>query len=109
PKDVPTAVRTLLLATKRLQDTLRLWAAGQASETAVSDVYVQIGNDFNATVNAFAEHGVDLSEIYSVPADLRLVLENCLGEEPSPEVLDTYMPDIRRILYALLEGIQRKQ
>lgn len=73
PKDVPSAVRALLLATKRLQDTLRRWAVRSATEDDVSDVYVEIGNEFNTTMNAFADHGVDLRSVDLSPAiiDLR--------------------------------------
>lgn len=49
------------------------------------------------------------SEIYSVPKDLRDVLENCLGEDPSPQVLATYIPEVRRILFNLFQGLQNKQ
>jgi hypothetical protein len=121
-------VRSLLEATKTLQDKLRLWAIEKASEADVSDCYVAIGNEFNATINAFSAYDIDLryvsvsphvcaslmksvpcSEIYSVPKDLREVLENCLGENPSPQVLNTYMPEVRRVIYTLLQGLQAKQ
>lgn len=58
--DVPSAVRNLLLSMKQLQDILKYWSVGQATEAQVSDVYVQIGTDFNATVNAFTYHKIDL-------------------------------------------------
>ena len=41
--------------------------------------------------------------------DLREVLENCLGEEPSPHALDRYMPQVRRVVYELLVGLRSKQ
>jgi hypothetical protein len=50
-----------------------------------------------------------LSEVYAVPKELREILENCLGEDPSPQVLNTYMPEVRRVCYTLLEGLQSKQ
>jgi uncharacterized membrane protein len=59
-KDVPHAVHSLLEATKTLQDKLRLWSIGKASETDVSDCYVAIGNEFNATINAFAVYDIEL-------------------------------------------------
>jgi hypothetical protein len=49
------------------------------------------------------------SEIYSVPKDLREILENCLGEDPSPQVLNTFMPEVRRVLFHLYQGLQAKQ
>jgi hypothetical protein len=107
--DVPTAVRNLLVATKQLQEALRLWSVQQATEMEVSDTYVTVGTDFNETVSAFAQHKIDLSEIHSVPRDLRGVLEQCLGEDPSPEALAIYMPEVRQILYSLLQGLRSKQ
>lgn len=81
----------------------------RASETQVSDVYVQLGNEFNTMVTAFARHNIDMSEIYAVPRELRAVLEQCLAEDPSPQVLEQYMPAVRTILYHLLEGLKNKQ
>ncbi|PBK91757.1 hypothetical protein ARMGADRAFT_931676 [Armillaria gallica] len=109
PGDVPTAVHALLLSTKQLQESLRLWSINQATETQVSDVYVQIGTQFNTTIHAFAYHKIDLSDIHSIPTDLRTVLEQCLAEDPSPQALALYMPEVRRVLYKLLKGLQAKQ
>ncbi|KAK0238372.1 hypothetical protein EDD85DRAFT_769067 [Armillaria nabsnona] len=109
PGDVPTAVHALLLSTKQLQESLRLWSINQATETQVSDVYVQIGTQFNTTIHAFAYHKIDLSDIHSIPTDLRTVLEQCLAEDPSPQALAMYMPEVRRVLYKLLKGLQAKQ
>ncbi|KIK55282.1 hypothetical protein GYMLUDRAFT_48006 [Collybiopsis luxurians FD-317 M1] len=109
PGDVPSAVRNLLLSMKQLQDILKHWSVGQASETQVSDVYVQIGTDFNATVHAFAYHKIDLSDIHSIPKDLRNVLEQCLAEDPSPQILAVFMPQVRQVLYRLLRGLQARQ
>jgi len=109
PSDVPTAVSTLLGLTKQLQETLRLWSIRQASETQVSDAYILVGMQFNATVNAFARYHVDLSDLYGVPTELRAVLETCLGDDPSPRALEQYMAQIRNILYNLLQGLQAKQ
>jgi hypothetical protein len=60
PDKVPSTVHNLLTSTKRLQEVLRLWSVEQASEGDVSDTYVQIGNEFNLTISAFAEHQIDL-------------------------------------------------
>ncbi|KAK0203196.1 hypothetical protein DFS33DRAFT_1262348 [Desarmillaria ectypa] len=109
PGDVPAAVHALLLSTKQLQESLRLWSINQATETQVSDIYVQIGTQFNTTVHAFAYHKIDLSDIHSIPTDLRTVLEQCLAEDPSPQALAMYMPEVRRVLYKLLKGLQAKQ
>jgi hypothetical protein len=58
--DVPTAVKSLLLATKQLQEALYQWSIGQVSETDVSDVYVRIGTDFNHALHAFAYYSIDM-------------------------------------------------
>ncbi|THU77064.1 hypothetical protein K435DRAFT_703224 [Dendrothele bispora CBS 962.96] len=107
--DVPSAVRNLLLSTKELQETLRRWSIAQATETQVSDVYVQIGTDFNATIHAFAHHRIELNDIHSFPKELRTVLEQCLAEDPSPDVLSQFMPEVRRVLSKLLRGLQARQ
>lgn len=49
------------------------------------------------------------SEIHTVPTDLRNVLESCLGEEPSPEALAEYMPDVRQIVWNLLWALRGKR
>ncbi|KAF7982519.1 hypothetical protein HWV62_28130 [Athelia sp. TMB] len=107
--DVPIAVGNLLVATKDLESALRNWSAGRASENEVSDTYVVVGTEFNNMITAFAQHGIDLSEIHSVPTDLRTVLESCLGEEPSPYILEDYMPDVRTIVWNLLRCLKMKR
>ena len=37
------------------------------------------------------------------------MLESCLGEDPSPETLERYMPEVRQVLYRLLKGLQSRQ
>ena len=49
------------------------------------------------------------SDLHSIPAELRVVLERCLSEDPSPELVETYMPDLRKVLYKLLKGLQDRQ
>lgn len=61
PSDVPTAVATLLGLTRQLQDVLRLWSDAAAGENQVSDAFVLVGMQFNATVNAFSRHRIDMS------------------------------------------------
>ena len=60
PSDVPTAVSTLLGLTKQLQDVLRLWSLCEASEDQVSDAYLLVCMQFNATCSAFKRHGINL-------------------------------------------------
>lgn len=53
-------MHTLLASTKKLQAILEEWSVGRADETEVSDVYVQIGTEFNTIITAFAYHQIDL-------------------------------------------------
>ncbi|KAH9990600.1 hypothetical protein BJV77DRAFT_604835 [Russula vinacea] len=107
--DVPRAVASLLEITKQLQELLRLWSMSCATEQHVSDVYVRLGTEFNSTVIAFQNFGIDLSDIYQIPQDLRTVLEACLSEDPSAHVLNKYLPRVRQIIATLLRGLQSKQ
>ena len=96
------------------------------SEGQVSDVYVRLGNDFNAAVAAFAAFNIDMAcvkptfwnvitaeiynrELMSVPDDLRNVLEQCLAEDATPENLEIYLPTVRQIITNLLQGLRGKQ
>ncbi|KAH0582873.1 hypothetical protein H2248_010776 [Termitomyces sp. 'cryptogamus'] len=78
-------------------------------ESGVSDVYVRLGNDFNAAVAAFSRYNIDMSELMTVPDDLRNVLEQCLAEDATPENLEIYLPTVRRIITDLLTGLRGKQ
>ena len=130
PSDVPTAVSTLLGLTKQLQDVLRLWSEHAATESQVSDAFILVAMQFNATVNAFTRHRVDMQcvlpssssshttnsqfainsrDLQNTPNELRTVLETCLGEDPSPLVFDHYIPQVRTVIFKLLQGLQRKQ
>ncbi|EDR05178.1 uncharacterized protein LACBIDRAFT_303602 [Laccaria bicolor S238N-H82] len=109
PGDVPTLVHNLLSSTKQLQEMLRQWSLNQATESQVSDVYVQVGTEFNAIIGAFAYHQIDLSDIHSIPQELRTVLENCLAQEPSSEVFQSFAPEVKKIFYKLLKGLQSRQ
>jgi hypothetical protein len=66
---VPTAVKNLLVATKQLQEGLRLWSVQQATETDVSNIYVAVGTEFNEVVSAFAQHKIDLRSVRTTPSD----------------------------------------
>ncbi|PPQ76741.1 hypothetical protein CVT26_004462 [Gymnopilus dilepis] len=109
PGDVSSAVRNLLMSTKRLQEVLKLWSVEQATEEEVSNVYVQIGHEFNVTISAFAYHQIELSDIHTIPAELRTILERYLGEDPSPAILAECLPELRKVLYKLLKGLQSRQ
>ncbi|CAL1715515.1 unnamed protein product [Somion occarium] len=92
-----------------LLESLTQWSKQQATETHVSDVYVQLGNDFNAAVAAFAAFNIDMSELLSVPDDLRGILEQCLAEDATPENLEVFLPEVRKIITNLLQGLRTKQ
>ncbi|KAI0316864.1 actin interacting protein 3-domain-containing protein [Amylostereum chailletii] len=104
---VESAVTRLLVAIKQLLETLTEWNKGHAEDNDVSDVYVRLGNDFNAAVAAFASYNIHMTELLGVPDELRAVLEDCLSEEPKN--LDKYLPKVRAIITGLLEGLRGKQ
>ncbi|KAF8631926.1 hypothetical protein AX15_002179 [Amanita polypyramis BW_CC] len=106
---VESAVTRLLVSIKQLLESLTQWSQLKCDEMQVSDVYVQLGNDFNAAVTAFAAYNIDMSELMSVPDDLRNILEPCLAEEATPENLDVYLPNVRQIITNLLQGLRGKQ
>ncbi|KAG1764045.1 actin interacting protein 3-domain-containing protein [Suillus occidentalis] len=106
---VESAVTRLLVAIKQLLESLTQWSTGKMDENQVSDVYVRLGNDFNAAVAAFAAFNIDMSDLMSVPEDLREVLETCLAEEATPDNLNVYLPTVRKIITNLLQGLRGKQ
>ncbi|EIN09398.1 AIP3-domain-containing protein [Punctularia strigosozonata HHB-11173 SS5] len=106
---VESAVTRLLVSIKSLLEYLTLWSNLEKSESEVSDVYVRLGNDFNAAVSAFGVYDIDMSELITVPDDLRTVLEECLSEEATPKNLDKYLPTVRQIITRLLQGLRNKQ
>ncbi|KAG2142907.1 actin interacting protein 3-domain-containing protein [Suillus bovinus] len=106
---VESAVTRLLVAIKQLLESLTQWSTGKMDEFQVSDVYVRLGNDFNAAVAAFAAFNIDMSDLMSVPEDLREVLETCLAEEATPDNLNVYLPTVRKIITNLLQGLRGKQ
>ncbi|KAH7913044.1 actin interacting protein 3-domain-containing protein [Hygrophoropsis aurantiaca] len=106
---VESAVTRLLVAIKQLLESLTLWSTVQMTETQVSDVYVRLGNDFNAAVAAFAAFNIDMSDLMSVPEDLREILETCLAEEATQDNLQIYLPKVRQIITNLLQGLRGKQ
>lgn len=104
-----SSVTRLLVATKMLLEALTKWSLGQRTETQVSDIYVRLGNDFNIANVAFGSYGIDMSNLASVPDDLRDCLEACLSEEASPQTLEIHLPRIREIIIGLLQGLKTKQ
>ncbi|KAF9005946.1 actin interacting protein 3-domain-containing protein [Cyathus striatus] len=106
---VESTVTRLLVSIKVLLEALTNWSELKVDENHVSDVYVQLGNDFNAAVAAFTAFNIDMSELLAVPEDLRTVLEQCLSEDATKENLEIYLPDVRRIITNLLQGLRGKQ
>ena len=49
------------------------------------------------------------SDLHAIPTQLRSALEECLGENPSLDALDRYLPEIRRSLGDVLYGLRAKQ
>ncbi|KAK7030661.1 AIP3 domain-containing protein [Favolaschia claudopus] len=106
---VESAVTRLLVSIKQLLESLTQWSLLKIDETNVSDVYVRLGNDFNAAVAAFAAFNIDMSELMTVPDDLRNVLEQCLAEDATADNLELYLPTVRQIITNLLQGLRGKQ
>ncbi|PWN37939.1 AIP3-domain-containing protein [Meira miltonrushii] len=104
-----SSVTRLLVATKMLLEALTKWSLGQRTESQVSDIYVRLGNDFNVANVAFGSYGIDMSDLTSVPDDLRDCLERCLSEDASPQTLEIHLPRIREIIIGLLQGLKSKQ
>ncbi|KAJ3852795.1 actin interacting protein 3-domain-containing protein [Lentinula lateritia] len=106
---VESAVTRLLVSIKQLLEALTQWSTLRVDESQVSDVYVRLGNDFNAAVAAFGAFSIDMSELMSVPDELRNILEQCLAEDATPENLEVYLPNVRQIITGLLQGLRNKQ
>ncbi|KAI5957061.1 BUD6 [Candida theae] len=106
---IETCVTRLLVSTKHLLESLTQWARQEADDKFVSDAYVKLGNDFRAATKAFANSGVDTSDLGNVPQALRSILESALNEAPSQENLDRFLPEIRNIIVTLLQRLKAKQ
>lgn len=48
------------MSIKLLLESLTHWSELKADEMRVSDVYVRLGNDFNAAVSAFGAFNIDM-------------------------------------------------
>uniref|UniRef100_A0A060T849 ARAD1D00858p n=1 Tax=Blastobotrys adeninivorans TaxID=409370 RepID=A0A060T849_BLAAD len=106
---IESTVTKLLVATKQLLECLTRWAKGEASEQDVSDIYVNLGNEFNLACRAFLSAGVEVADLGDVPQALRVILEKALSEDASQENLDRYLPSIREIIVNLLRQLKQKQ
>ncbi|TFK71335.1 AIP3-domain-containing protein [Pluteus cervinus] len=106
---VESAVTRLLVSIKQLLESLTSWSQGKVDENYISDVYVRLGNEFNAAVAAFSAFSIDMGELLTVPDDLRNVLEQCLAEDATSDNLEIYLPTVRSIITNLLTGLRGKQ
>ncbi|OWZ72294.1 hypothetical protein AYX14_02263 [Cryptococcus neoformans] len=109
PSALDSSITRLLVTTKQLLQGLDQWSHGLISEIDVSDIYVRLGNGFETCVQAFNRVGIDTRELSSIPQDLRNCLEHCLSQDPSPDSLDRFLPEIRNIIQYLLQGLKQKQ
>ena len=57
---IESAVTRLLVSIKALLETLTQWSQERKTENDVSDIYVRLGNDFNAAVSAFGTFRIDM-------------------------------------------------
>lgn len=99
----------LLVATKQLLESLTRWARGASTERDVSDIYVNLGNEFNVVCRAFLTVGIDVADLGDVPQALRVILEKALSENASQETLDQYLPSIQEIIVNMLRRLKQKQ
>ncbi|KAG7193843.1 Bud site selection protein 6 [Scheffersomyces spartinae] len=106
---IESSVTRLLVSTKHLLESLTLWARQESDDKFVSDAYVKLGNDFRSASKAFTGAGIDVSDLGNVPQQLREILEAALGEAPSQENLDRFLPSIRNIIVTLLQNLKQKQ
>ncbi|KAJ8581533.1 hypothetical protein M405DRAFT_694095, partial [Rhizopogon salebrosus TDB-379] len=100
------AVARLIVAIRQLLESLTQWSQRKMNEDQVSDVYVYLGDRINAVVTAF---DIDMTDLLSLPKDLRDELKTCLAEEDTPGNLNVYLPKICRIITNLLRGLRGKQ
>ncbi|EIW67898.1 hypothetical protein TREMEDRAFT_32672, partial [Tremella mesenterica DSM 1558] len=102
-------ITRLLVTTKQMLQGLDQWSQGIITEEDVSDIYVRLGNGFEQCVEAFQKVGLDTTELSNIPQELRICLEQALAEDPDPQTLTEYYPQIRSIIYDLLNGLKIKQ
>lgn len=107
--DIESTVTRLLQHMKQLLEILQRWARREASEEDVSDVYVQLGNEFNLACRKFTSAGVQVNDLGDVPQMLREILERALAEEASTASLERHLPSIRGIIVNLLRQLKHKQ
>ena len=76
------AVTKLLVSIKALLESLTKWSEQQITDMDVSDVYVELGNNFNAAVAAFASHNITMKLVPIHPGYLPSVTQSPLPLKP---------------------------
>jgi len=107
--EVGSSTTRLLISISTLMESLTKWSEQRITDMDVCDAYTELGNNFNTVLAAFAAHNIEMKDLYSVPEDLRRVLETCLIEDPRPGNLQPYLPDLRKVITNLLQGLRSKQ
>ncbi|KAJ3794259.1 hypothetical protein GGU11DRAFT_748136 [Lentinula aff. detonsa] len=102
--DIACGRISLLVSIKQLLESLTQWSIQKVDEARVSDVYVRLGNDFNAAVAAFGAFDIDMSA-----GRLAQCPGACLAEDANPENLELYLPAVQQIITGLLQGLRNKQ
>ncbi|KAH9912104.1 AIP3-domain-containing protein [Epithele typhae] len=80
-----------------------------AVESAVTRLLVSI-KVLLESLTQWSKNIVDENhELSGVPEDLRSVLESCLSEEATTNNLEIFLPEVRKIITSLLQGLRGKQ
>ncbi|KAJ8496423.1 hypothetical protein ONZ45_g12459 [Pleurotus djamor] len=76
--------------------------------TRISETYIRLGLQCNNAVAAFGCSDSDLSELHTVPEELRAVLEICLAEDAIPEDVERHRSALRDMRDKLREALQKR-
>ncbi|CAG8622144.1 11346_t:CDS:2 [Funneliformis caledonium] len=106
---IESIVTQLLITTRLLLEGLTGWSLGRMTEQQVSDIYVKLTSELNTVIHIFGQSRIDMSDLASIPQDLRGCLEIALSEEASPSALEAHLPKIKDIIVHLLQGLKAKQ
>ncbi|KAJ8514741.1 hypothetical protein ONZ45_g7764 [Pleurotus djamor] len=87
---------------EELLQALKSWSQ---MRSRCSDGYVQLADSIIDVVEGFDSLGIDQSELFSIPEELRQVLETCLAKDTIPEDVELYLPAIRQIT-SRITGLQ---
>ncbi|KAG6374811.1 hypothetical protein JVT61DRAFT_4195 [Boletus reticuloceps] len=105
--ELPMIVHDLIQDMKALESALHRWSRGTSN---LQRRHYDIPTRYVITLLACRTgDGPIISDLHAIPTQLRSALEECLGETPSLNVLDRYLPEIRRLLGDVLHGLRAKQ